>query len=108
MSLYGQYIQERLGESIVEEKWGFATFSFLDDGCYIKDIYVSPEFREQGNAAHLADRIAEIAKGRGCKYLYGSVVPSANYATRSAKVLLSYGFALYGSKENFVIFRKDL
>lgn len=108
MSLYGEYIRERLGKEIVEEQWGFATFSFVDDGCYIEDIYVSPDFREQGNAAHLADRIAVIAKGRGCKYLFGSVVPSANCATRSIKVLLAYGFNVTGAKENFIIFRKEI
>lgn len=94
MSLYGDYIAEREGAGIVENEHGFATYKVIGPECYIVDIYVVPAQRKAGMAASFADQIAQIAVERGCKYLTGSVDPTAPSATASAKVLLAYGFKL--------------
>jgi GNAT superfamily N-acetyltransferase len=107
-SLYAQYIQEREGKSILESDKGYATYSFTDDGCYIEDIFVIKEHRKSGEAARLADQIVEIARQKGCKKLYGSISPSANGSTASLKVLLSYGFRLSSSANNFILFVMDI
>lgn len=108
MSLYGKYIQERLGKFIVEEEWGFATFSIGPTGCYLEDIFVDALFRGENRSFELADRVAEEAKAKGCKILWGSVVPSAKGATISMNVLLSYGFEVDSATDNFVVLRKEI
>lgn len=108
VSLYAQYISEREGKHILEHAQGFATYMFMEKGCYIEDIFVLKEYRETGVAAHLADQIADIAKEKGYNKLFGSVVPSANNSTASLKVLLAYGFKLESSSNNFILLAKEI
>jgi len=107
-SLYGQYIKERLNKDIIETENGFATYYFLNDSCYIENIYVTEDARKSKEATRLADQIAEIAKEKGFKKLCGSVVPSAKGSTESLKVLLAYGFKLDSSVNNFILMVKEL
>ena len=107
-SLHAQYIQEREGKHILEEENGFATYSFLKDGVYIEDIFVSPDHRHSHLAASIADRIANIAKEKGFNRMYGSVVPSANHSTSSLKVLIAYGMQLDSATNNFILMKKDI
>lgn len=108
MSLYSEYIKEREGIETVESDRGFATFLFQDKECYIKDIYVRPEYRKTDEASTMANIIAEVAKRQGCKYLTGSVAPNTKGATESMKVLLAYGFKLAKSTPELIWFFKEL
>lgn len=108
MSLFASYIKERENKDIIETDKGFATYYFVNDGCYIQDIYVNPDHRKECVAADMADQIASIAKEKGCDKLYGSVSPSANGSTSSLKVLLAYGFSLHSAANNFIVMVKDI
>ena len=108
MSLFGQYIYERQNKCILENEFGFATYYFQNDCCYIEDIYVVREKRKSGLASEMADKIAEEAKSKGMKYLIGSVKPSTSGSTASLKVLLAYGFQLVSAQEDFIWFKKEL
>ncbi len=108
MSLYSEYIQEREGKSIVESDVGFATYSIVKDGIYIIDLYVKPDYRKSRIAADFADQIADIAKEKGLKKLFGSVAPSTNGSTASLKVLLAYGFKLVNSANDFIWLEKEI
>jgi len=107
-SHYASYIEEREGAFIVENEKGFATYRFINDGCYIEDIYVAKDFRKNGQAVEFADQIAEIAKAKGFTRLYGTVAIGAKGATDSLKVLLAYGFNLHSANSQLVVFVKDL
>lgn len=107
-SLYAQYIKERLNKDIIETEQGFATYFFIEGGCYIEDIYVHPDHRHSHVASQLADQIAMISKERGVNKLLGSVVPTSNYSTQSIQVLLAYGFKLDSSTNNLILFSKDI
>lgn len=102
------YMKEREGAEIYETEKGFATYIIKDAECYIKDIWVKPDFRQSKVASQLADKIVEIAKSNGCKYLTGSVCPSANHSTESLQVLLGYGMKLHSSTQNLIWFTKEL
>ncbi len=109
MSLYADYLKERTEDQILETENGFVTYRFTDEKtCYIIDIYVVPEFRKQGAASDLSDKVVEIARARGCTALLGSVVPSAKGSTTSLKVLLGYGMTLGSSANDFIIFKRDI
>lgn len=107
-TLYGLYIKERQGKEILQSEIGFATFFYLDEKCYIEDIFVKEEYRKGGEASRLADEIGKIAKEKGCKQLVGSVVPSAKGSTDSLRILLAYGFKLDSSSINFIAMTKEL
>lgn len=107
-SHFANYIKERQGKEIIEDNYGFATYSFVKGDVYIEDIYVNPDARSRAHASGYADKIAEIAKERGCKNMIGTVVPSTNGSTTSLKVLLAYGFQLHSSANDFIVFKKEL
>lgn len=112
MSVYGDYIKERLNDEIIERDEGFATYRYLDhDGIssvYIVDIYVRPDFRKTKVASEMADSIVEKAMTRGCKRLLGTVVPSASRSTDSLKVLIGYGMDLISSAQDMIVFKKEI
>lgn len=109
MSMYGDYVRERLGDDIVENATGFATYRYLNGyQVYIVDIYVHPDYRKTGAASALADSIVDLAKIRGCTELLGTVVPTASGSTDSLKVLLGYGMTLQGITDGLIVFRKDI
>jgi GNAT superfamily N-acetyltransferase len=107
-SLYGQYIFETKNKEIVESQKGFATYFHVADGLYIEEIFFHPDYRKTGEASALADQIADVAREKGLKRLYGSVAPSANNSTASLHVLLSYGFKLHEAGPNAVILVKEV
>lgn len=107
-SLYGQYIKEREGKDIIENENGFASFIIRGEECYIENIYVHPDFRKSKVASELANQVVEKAKECGCKFLTGSVRPSAMGSTDSLKVLLAYGFKLLSASQDAIIFVKEI
>lgn len=108
MSLYSEYLKEREGKEILECPSGFATYRILGNECYLVDIYVKPEFRKEHVARAMADQVAELAKGAGCKWLTGSVSPNANGAHTSLLVLIAYGMKLLRSDKDIIFLGKEL
>ena len=108
MRHYAQYIAEREGFKTLDYPYGFATFKVMGDECYIRDIWVHPDFRKDGKASALADMIAKKAKECGATYLTGTVDPKTKNATTSLKVLLGYGFQLIGFDDRLIWFKKEV
>lgn len=113
MNMYKQYLEERTpGSSVEFNDHGFATYHIKDtqEGkeCYIEDIYVEPDYRNSKEASKLANIIIEKAKKAECNFITGSVVPTANGATASIKVLFGYGFKVWLVSENMIWFKIDL
>jgi hypothetical protein len=102
------YLKEREGFDSIINDMGFASYRISGDECYIRDIFVYPDFRKSNVASEIADEIARIAIISGCKYISGSVSTLANGATDSTKVLLAYGFKIHSAIEGGILFRKDL
>ena len=110
MSLYADYIKERLGDHIIERPEGFAAYRYLNDGksVYITDIYVVPTYRRSDLASRMADEIAAIARDQGATEMVGTVNPSANNATASLGVLLAYGMKLKSCSNDLIVFTKEI
>jgi len=109
MSMYSEYIKEKLGDDVIETEQGFATYRFSDPTTvYILNIYIRPDYRKSGAATDIADIIRDIAKKKGCTKMLGSVVPSTKDSTISLKVLLGYGMKLDSSTNDFILFSKEI
>lgn len=108
MSLYSDYVIETNLKKIIEKEWGFATYHFRGQECYIEDIFVTPDNRKVNAASDLAREIEQIAKEAGCKYLTGSVNTAIKDPTTSIRVLLSYGFKFLKSEPSIIWFVKEL
>lgn len=108
MHRLASYLKEREGFDVISRDEGFADYRIAGDECYIRSIFVFPDYRKKGIASEMADEIARIAIARGCKYLTGSVDTTAVGAHESVLVLLAYGFKIHSAVQYGVIFRKDL
>jgi ribosomal protein S18 acetylase RimI-like enzyme len=109
MSLYGNYIRERENMGIVESDKGFATYCFYDNGeCYLKDLYVTPEFRKTHVATEMADEVCRIAMDANCHTLLGSVDVNDKNVTRNLKIFLGYGMEVYKTVGTLIFLRKGL
>lgn len=94
MSLWADYIGERLGEHLIEDDCGFIQYYIEGEMCQISEIYVRPELRQKGLASRYADQVREVATAAGCKLLVCYVYPSAVGATEALRAILAYGFKL--------------
>lgn len=109
MSLYGDYIKERAGKSIIDEDYGFATYYFLSDGnCYLEDIYVKPEMRCRGLASQLADMVFHEAKLNKAEYIIGSFDPQGKNPAISLKAQLAWGLEPFAIKDQLLYLRKKV
>ncbi len=112
MSLHSEYLNELLGDSIIEWDNGFATYRFIDHegvpSVYIVDIYVRPDFRKTRMATEMADEIKKVAMRNGCKRMIGSVNAFIKDPTRSIKVLLGYGMVFHKSTDAGIVFKKEI
>ena len=106
--MYGKYITERTNKHIIETDKGFAVYSYTQEGVYVEEIFVERDFRKSGVASELADKIADEAKSKGFKLMFGSVCPAAKGSTASLKVLLAYGFELLSSQDNLIFMKKEI
>jgi len=108
MSLYADYIKEREGYDTIETEHGFATYLIQGISCYLRDIYVTPSQRQSRVAWELADKVTELAKAAGCRFMTGSVSLLDPAAERNAKVLKAYGFKYNTQDGDLSLFVKEI
>lgn len=108
ISHYGQYLLEREGISILENEYGFVTYSITDNNCFIYDMFITKEHRLNGNGVKLVNELVGIAKSLKAEYLFCTCIPSTVNSTESMKAILSYNFTLHSSKENEILFKKRI
>lgn len=108
MKMYQSYIKERLGlDMILIDKIGFATYRILGQECYIIDIHVEKEHRQNGYAEKMGNEIQAIAKKAGCCFLTGTVDITTANPEYSMVQLIKFGFKfLNQGPDTLLYFRK--
>lgn len=108
ISNYGLYISEREGFNIVELPEGFATYKITAPECYIRDIYVRPEFRDKDIAKQMLDKICKIAKEQNCNHITGSVDTNDKNATTNLKAAFVYGYKILKNSYSMILLIKEI
>lgn len=105
-----EYFKELKNLEIYETEHGFILYRIQNENqLYIRDVYVSPKFRNSGIAFKMADTLIEMAKNEyDCEILLGDVEPSNNNATASIKFLLAYGMQVVEANDDEIIFGKQI
>ncbi len=108
MSLYADYNKEREDFETIEVEHAFIDYKIFGEECYVRNVYVTPEKRKTGLVYEMYAKVEDIARKSGCKFMTGTVVPSAKGSTRSLKVLIDGGAQLLRSENNLIVFTKRL
>lgn len=108
MSKFAAYLKEREGVELIETERGFSIYVITGEECYIRDVFVYPEYRKQGAGSDICDTISAIARESGCKIITTSVSPLANNPTLSMDAILRYGMKLNCVLNGLIFFSKDL
>lgn len=109
------YQRERQGAELeIDEGKGFATWKLLPAvadapvSVYLVDIFVAPDFRKQGVASALADRVAARGKARGAKRLIGTVDVRNETRTDAIKAILASGFSFSHVDGQMLVFTREI
>lgn len=108
MKMYEEYLKHEGYELIEIPDVGFCTYTMVVPECYIRDIYVRPDFRQHGVCFKMADIVTKVAKSKGCTVLIGSVRSDYKDASISRKVLLGYGMKFGKSDGSTELFFKEI
>jgi GNAT superfamily N-acetyltransferase len=123
VEMLAAYELERQGtKTEIEPGKGFATWKLLFDpknpnggfaapqprDAYLVDIFVAPEYRKNGVAAGLANRISLAAKGLGANRLIGTVDTGANTRSTAILAMLSYGFEFDRVDGSLLVFTREI
>ena len=108
MSLWTNYLKERLGYDAVETEAGFITYRIKGAVCEIFDIYVAPEFRRGRKGWTLVDEVVATAKQQNCTLLMGYIWAGINGASESMSAHLAYGFKIYTADGGKITMTKDI
>ena len=66
---YMRYCVEQWGRQLIQEPYGFVLFDINTDNAYIADMFIEPEYRDQGLGKKLESRVIDIAKESGCDWI---------------------------------------
>lgn len=108
MSMWAEYFREKDGKECVETTQGFMLYSFKGEECYIEHVYVVPEARKEGHGKFLLSVVEARARKNGCKYLTGSIRPSARGSTESALAQMACGFKILSAHQDAIYLVKNL
>lgn len=108
MSLYADYMKERLHAETIEFEGGFVVYSIQGPECFIREAYIRPESRRNKGASLLFQAVEDKARAAGCTFMSGSVDPKAAGATEALHVGLHFGMKLAASTPLCIWLRKDL
>ena len=108
-SQHARFIKEHQNRETIEHDYGFIVYSFgLDGNCYIGDIWVEPEERQNGRGRQLLDEVIAIAKEKQCFALIGCTELSYNHPELSMLSMLHTGFVPFTVVGNAVFFKREL
>lgn len=105
-SLYGKYIAEREGVSIIEEDFGFVSYAFYDTAAgkrlYVHDMFILLEERRSGKGKLFRDMLIQLAKDNNCTHIMSAVDVTTNKATESLVFQIKMGSKVVGADKNII------
>lgn len=108
MSLWSDYVKERLGWSVLEVESGFIAYHLRPPECSIEEFYVEPEQRGGLLPKRLADQVFRLAGEAGAERMWAKVTPGLPGAEHALRTNLRYGFKLAGTNGNDIILMKEI
>jgi predicted GNAT superfamily acetyltransferase len=107
-TLFANYLLEREGAKILENESGFLIYKITGEECFIKDLCVSKDVRQQSKCRDLIASLSGIAKQAGAKYLTGNIFIKDKGHMVTLIAAHALGFKLVGANNDVLMILKDL
>jgi len=107
MSLWAEYIRERLGAKMLESENAFLSYSETDHALVILDLFVRPEARGVKEGWELFKVFSRIAQASG-KAMEGTLWITAPKFHRILSLGLRCGFKVKSAHDGAIILRKEV
>jgi len=110
-NLWCSYIKERLGHDSLYNDMGFITYTFGDDSLFIRDAYILPQYRKNGEMQLFFNRLETLAKEMNLSKIVTSISPNENLCRSNRGVLaflLKNNFEMIKATNLNVFFMKEL
>ena len=108
MNKWAMYHKEREGFEYIENPYGFLLYKIVGEECFIRDMFIMPEFRQNGLGSKMVDALAASAKELGANHLSSNVYVDTNGANGSLLGQLKYGFEVVSAHNNCLVLRKEI
>lgn len=111
MQQYRDYLRETYSGQdcyIDPQNRGWASYKIDGDECYINHCYIVPEHRNLALMSELCSHIEVEARGKGCKFVTGTVDINSTNPIRSLKMMVTDGYRIHSAHNNIIVMIKDL
>ena len=111
MTLYKEYIKERIKANVIHDDFGFLQYQTDNNVCYINELFVAKEHRNKNKALEMMNLLVDI--------LYAIDVPKINKMIATVYIdtngyqrvlysALKYGFSIIKLENNCIYLQKEL
>lgn len=107
-SLYAKYIEEREGAKIIENDYGYLTYKLRSPECFLANIFVLPEYREEGIGGVLLSALEKEAKINACHVITANIDLKSKLATGTLIAAVKAGFQVISANNDILLIAKEI
>jgi len=108
VSLYQDYKSEILGSVFINHDHGFLEYIISGKECFIRELYIEPDFRESGLGSELANKLMKIAQGYECETITCQTELDQINPETAVKAILGYGFKIHSAADNKIYYYMEV
>lgn len=102
------YNKELFGHDSIETEYGFICYIVRPPAVEIRELFVKKEFRHQGKARELIEKLLPIASEKTCSTLWAEVWLKSLGSNEILRAALTYGFKMYEADKNRITIVKEI
>ena len=107
-SLYSKFVLEREGVSTHETENFFFTYKNCGEEFHVFDMFIDEQSRCTDAASKMMEKIRELWRASGCKYIVASAIAGLPNSEKSLKLQFRWGMKLLKCEGNKIITYKDI
>jgi len=106
--MYFDYLKEKDRKNAIIKDYGFCTYIISGKECFLADIYIKPEFRNQKKGTEILNELIVAAKSEGCEVITAREYPHTDVTSNSMLCALTNGFKIISSNSEFILIAKGI
>lgn len=102
-TLYAKYIKEREGGFLLENEFGFISYKFVDQECFIMNMYIEQSEQAKGHGRALIAKLNKIAGDADCNVISANVHLWDEHSSETLAAALATGFKVTAANNNVLV-----